>query len=194
MKILERLINNWEIIDDRCEVRSKDKVLCRCSCGKVKYVIYGNILKGKSTSCKHCCKRVLQKMEEHRLYSIWKSMKTRCYNKNSKDYINYGGRGIVVAEYWKNDFWKFVEDMYSTFKEGLKLDRINNDGNYTKENCRWATPKEQSRNTRRNVMIIHEGLEYTEKDFSITFNIPRTTVQSRRNKGYTPFEIINGRK
>ena len=194
MEIVERLINSWKIIDDRTEVRSKDKVLCQCSCGKIKQVLYANIINGRSRSCMHCRRKPSKNVEDHRLYSIWKSMKTRCLNKNSKNYESYGGRGICVSEDWRNDFWKFVDDMYGTFKEGLTLDRIDNDGDYTKDNCRWATPKEQSRNTRRNVIITYEGVDYTEKDFSTTFGIPRTTVQSRRNRGYSPFEMINGRR
>lgn len=82
------------------------------------------------------------------MYSTWVSMRTRCNNPNSTHYDRYGGRGIRVCSRWE-DFRMFAADMGSTWRPGLSLDRINNDGDYEPENCRWATAKEQAQNRHR---------------------------------------------
>lgn len=82
-----------------------------------------------------------------KLYRLWNGIMQRCTNPNRIDYINYGGRGITVCDRWKNPK-NFVEDMQSDYKQGLTIDRINPNGDYNPDNCRWTTKKVQSRNTR----------------------------------------------
>ena len=86
-------------------------------------------------------------LRSHRLYKTWLGMKHRCYNEKNKDYRNYGGRGIQICERWL-DINNFIEDMYPDYKEGLTLDRIDVNGNYEPDNCRWTTKETQQRNTR----------------------------------------------
>jgi hypothetical protein len=84
-----------------------------------------------------------------KLSTAWFNMRTRCLNENNKDYPRYGGRGISICKQWKDDMQSFVIWGLKTCKRiNLTLDRIDNDGNYTPQNCRWATRKQQSRNTR----------------------------------------------
>ena len=84
---------------------------------------------------------------KHILYQTWNSMQTRCYNENSKNYKNYGARGIQVCKRWL-DVKNFIEDMYPSYQEGLTLDRIDVNGNYEPDNCRWATKTTQMQNTK----------------------------------------------
>ena len=86
-------------------------------------------------------------MSKDNRYEVWRSMKARCYNKNHKNYKNYGGRGITVCDEWINDFLQFTKDVGDR-KEGMTLDRIDVNGNYEPKNIRWATHQEQCRNTR----------------------------------------------
>jgi len=81
-------------------------------------------------------------------YRIWVTMKQRCSNKKTRGYKNYGGRGITVCERWKESYNNFLEDMGRRPTEKHSIDRINNDGNYEPNNCRWATQKEQYENSR----------------------------------------------
>ena len=84
----------------------------------------------------------------HRLYKTWAGMYHRCYNEKNPKYKNYGGRGIRVCDRW-HTMSNFIDDMYPSFEEGLTLARINIDGNYEPDNCRWATLTTQNRNTRK---------------------------------------------
>jgi len=93
-------------------------------------------------------------MRKHRLYPTWKMMMHRCYNTKLLRYVDYGGRGIIVCDVWRDDVGKFIDDMYPSFEEGLTLDRIDNDAHYTPDNCKWSTKAEQNRNARSNHSVI----------------------------------------
>lgn len=133
------------------------------------------------------------RVEEHRLYSTWRSMHNRCKNPNNSSYDYYGGRGISVCRRWEN-FWLFVEDMWPTYEEGLTLDRRDNLGNYCPSNCRWASRKVQANNQRREyTKIFYNGDYHTESSLSELLGVSRTTLQQRRVQGWSDHEIVHGK-
>lgn len=122
---------------------------------------------------------------KHALYHCWASMKNRCYNKNdTRNYEWYGKRGIRVCDRWlgKNGFWNFVEDM-GPRPLGFSIDRIDTDGDYCPENCRWASPKEQALNRRNSIRIYYDGEELTIEEVARRSNKCYETIRRKAKNG-----------
>lgn len=170
--------------------------VCKCDCGNFKTVRSDSLQNGRIKSCgclkleqdkknlnsTSAKKKFLQtgaKVGGTRLYGIWIGMKGRCYNEHDARYDRYGRRGISVCKEWKENFEAFHNWAISNgYSDNLTIDRIDNNGNYSPENCRWATPKEQSRNRSTNINItignstrtLTEWCEIFELDSGIVFS------------------------
>ena len=170
--------------------------LCRCDCGN-EVVRVSQYLRSKHrTKPKHCgCKygttetthgNATHKMARSRPFQIWTNMRRRCADQRDKDWRNYGARGVQVCERWSESFENFWVDMGPTYQPGLTLDRTDNDGPYSPENCRWATTKEQSNNTRVNTMVETPLGEMTMTQAAETWGLKVVTVYARVNRyGWT---------
>lgn len=171
----------------------------KCYCGKEFLTLNKSIAKGYTKSCgcwkKQIIKNKLKDPNIMYLRSIWNDIKTRCYNKKRKAYKNYGARGIIIDEIWKNDSSKFIEDIISTIghrpTEKHQLDRINNNDNYTIHNLRWVTPKENCRNTRNNVLLtINEEIKPLS-EWSEISNISSGTLLQRYKNNWPESKLLN---
>jgi len=118
------------------------------------------------------------RMTRQPFYNSWNNMKIRCLNKNSKDYPNWGGRGITISDEWLL-FENFKNDMLPTYSKGLSLDRIDNSKGYSKGNCRWADKITQGNNTRQNRPILFNGILQTIPQWARATGIKRSTLAQR---------------
>lgn len=128
------------------------------------------------------------------MYKRWKGMKSRCYNPASDHYKNYGGRGITVCDRWLDQvmgYYNFIEDMGLPPFDNASIDRIDNDGDYTPENCRWATPKEQANNKRGNVDVAIDGDTKTIAEWASVSTIPYGTLYERLQLGWDEKDILS---
>lgn len=119
------------------------------------------------------------------LYSHWVNMKTRCFNKNNPKYKDYGARGITICEEWL-DFKVFYEwAMSHGYAEGLSIERIDVDGNYCPDNCKWITMSEQAKNKRTNVYLTYNGITDTVAGWTKRIGCGRETLRERLKRGWS---------
>lgn len=167
-------------------------VLCKCNCGNERYVSLSILKAGKSLRCRSCAIRKSNKerpknpnaVTKDKRFWVWAAMHARCSNPNNKSFKNYGGRGISVCDNWKY-FAVFIKDMGER-PEGTTLERINNDGNYCKDNCIWATHRIQANNTRHCVYLEFNGITKTIAEWSRGLGLkPNTVGQRLREYGWS---------
>ena len=177
--------------------------VCKCDCGNMKTVRSDSLLCGAIKSC-GCIKRKQDevnltknhrhKMSGTRIYSEWQGMKGRCYNKGNARYADWGGRGIEVCEQWRNSFESFYTwAMANGYQDNLTIDRIDNNGNYCPENCRWVGQQEQCRNRRSNINITIGNSTRTLMEWCEIFRVDYKNVNARyhRNKNATIDYLFN---
>lgn len=160
------------------------KWLCQCECGNESVVRASHLLDGLIQSC-GCLNAELTSarstthgLSKHPLYGIWTKMRERCNHTNNAEYHHYGGRGIKVCKRW-NEFTAFLEDMGMRPNPKLSIDRIDNDGDYTPKNCRWATQKQQCRNKHGNRMIEFDDKNRCLTEWSEITGIKMGTLRKR---------------
>lgn len=162
--------------------------LCRCDCGNTVTVSGRELRKGDTRSC-GCLYRETrrkapeQKLTGSRLYNIWQGMKRRTMTKSNPRYPDYGGRGITVCPEWRDSFETFKEwALANGYRDDLTIDRIDNDGPYSPENCRWATYQEQGNNNRHNRMIEYNGEVHSLTEWARIKGINMQTLSARINQ------------
>ena len=161
---------------------------CKCDCGNVRVVAGSELCRGRSKSCgcspfaKHGYARRTKGI--HSAYSTWANMKQRCTNPKLKHYKNYGGRGIRVCKRWMESFAYFLADMGEKPSPEHSLERLDNNGGYNPDNCRWATRAEQSKNKRNNFLLTYNGQTKTISGWAKSLGIDRMTLKGRLRRGW----------
>lgn len=185
---------------EECKERNKQSQLmykCKCDCGNIKIVRGYTLRNGSSKSC-----GCLNKINHHkthgksgtRLYSIFCDMKKRCYNNNCNDFHNYGGRGVSIYDEWLNDFQTFYDwSITHGYKDNLTIDRIDVDGNYEPNNCRWVDVKKQANNRRNNVHLSYNGKTKTMSQWAKELNVPIGRIKTRHRRGWSEKECLFGK-
>ncbi len=177
---------------------SKTYAVCLCDCGKIHEAALNNLRRKKLgvVSCRCHIKELTSKRSlKHGScftteYKSWSGMKDRCLNPLCRGWSKYGGRGITVCERWSASFEDFLEDM-GRKPSGTTLDRRDNDGPYSPENCRWATATEQQRNRGNNRRITINGVTKLLCEWSEEFGISKQLIRKRISKGVTGGELLN---
>lgn len=175
------------------KIRSNGKTrqywLCKCDCGNEKIVLKSAL--GKTVFSCGCLQKEKAKiscvknftkhsLSNTRLFKIWINMKDRCFNEKNSAYKNYGGRGINVCEEWSMDFMNFYNwAITNGYNDNLTIDRIDNNGNYKPDNCRWATRKEQGRNKRNNIKILYQNKIYCVSELAELMRISHKKILNK---------------
>lgn len=161
---------------------------CLCDCGN--FTIVNKAHLGRDANSCGCFRKEItsRRLRKHGMttqaeHRTWLYMRNRCYNKNLKCYENYGGRGIKVCDRWLFSFENFYEDMGKR-PDGYSIERIDNDGDYSPENCKWIPMSEQAKNKRNVVKIRYNGEIRTMKEWSIITNLSVATIEYRYRAGW----------
>ena len=169
--------------------------LFKCDCGKKVIREKSSVITGHTKTCG--CRMVpydFKKLKNTRLFSIWRGMRDRCNLENKSNYKYYGGRGIKVCPEWDKNYTQAFLCFYkwainNGYKDGMTIDRINNDKDYCPENCRWVYSKEQGENKRNNIIIEYNGEKHCITHWARIINKSRKFINNRLKKGI-PFDKI----
>jgi len=178
----------------------KRMACCECECGTLVKVEKYNLSSGNTTKCLSCSNE--SRKEKHlkhgnsiamkeddplgyNCYTRWQSMKRRCYKEYDSHYKNYGGRGIKVCDRWVDSYENFLEDMGLPPLLSYQIDRIDNDGDYSPENCRWVSVKQNANNKTNNKIITAFGESMTQAQWAEKTGIKRETISMRLRRGWS---------
>lgn len=172
------------------------KWICLCECGNISVATHAALKAGSTNSCG--CVRAAHQwrcsykhgLHGHPLYKVWQGMKSRCLSLTNRSYPDYGGRGIIMSDHWMAGFQAFYDDMKHGYRAGLSIERMDNNGPYSKENCRWATRVEQQNNLRRNNRLTVGGETHTVAEWARITGIKPTTIYGRIRSGWRPDSVI----
>ena len=166
--------------------------LCQCACGNTTIVRRQHLVNNATKSC-GCLQReaVIRMSTTHncrkdKLYQVWNTMVHRCHNPKYKGFHNYGARGITVCDEWRASVKTFIKWANKNgYREGLQIDRKNNDGNYEPANCRFTTRTQNQRNTRSNHLLTLNGTTRCMSEWAEVTGINAATIRDRLRRGWT---------
>ena len=184
-----RVFGRLLVVERSTTARRHVHWVCSCECGTTVEVNCSNLVRGNTRSC-GCLKidELLQRRITHGMcrspeYSVWSTMWARCTNPKVRSFKSYGGRGIRVCVEW-GSFDNFYADMGPRPFPGAQVDRKDNNGNYSADNCKWSTATQQARNTRATVRVIHGGVLRPLIDVCESLGVNYQRVSSRLRKGW----------
>jgi hypothetical protein len=172
-------------------VRGEHYWFCRCECGNERAILGGSLRIGATTSC-GCVFReahTTHGMTKTRTFKSWDSMRQRCLNENDPSFARYGGRGISVCARWRDDFAAFLKDMGER-PAGKTLDRIDGRGDYSPDNCRWASYKDQVRNRQCTQVLTVDGVAKPLQEWCEITGLKPTTILSRLAAGWPEAKVL----
>lgn len=190
---------NMLTVVNRVYINGKPLWHCICDCGKEIFVRHTRLTHGQKSCGCHASKMLVERNTKHskrhsKLYAVWRGLRSRCNNSNHPFYCDYGGRGITVCKEWDNTndgFQNFYDwSVKSGYKDDLSIDRIDNNGNYEPNNCRWATIKQQCNNRRSNIVLNYKGVAHTVSEWSEIIQVKSGTIYQRIYKGWNTGEIL----
>jgi len=182
-----------------CGKRGNKRWLFKCDCGNYKPIQVSYLTKKSSCGCRITNKTHgdnAPNSKYRRLYFCWHDMKNRCYNKNSKKYHRYGERGIKVYDKWRNDYSTFKKWAlnsgwdYNLSQQDQSLDRIDVNGNYEPDNCRWTDLKTQNRNKENSIYVEFRGENVSLSELQERYKIPPSTIRNRYYAGKRGEDLI----
>lgn len=187
-------INRLTVLKYLGKTNNIHKYSCKCICGVEKILARGNLVTTaptQSCGCKNIenitVGQITHGQTRTKLYWIFYGMKARCYNKNHKQYKDYGGRGITIYQEWLDDFGEFSKWAFKNgYKENCKLsiERKDNNSGYNPYNCEWVKRSLQNRNQRSNRLITYQNITKPLIDWAEDYNIPYERLKSRLNRGW----------
>ena len=182
-----QVFGKWTVIGAVIKVDRRKRCLCRCECGAERLLLMQSLNSGASTQCRSCQSRGNTTRRTHNRtrtteHNIWCAMRRRCNKPQTQTYRRYGGRGIRVCDEWnapRTGFQAFFRDMGARPSAEHTLERVDNDGDYTPENCRWATRTEQARNRSTSALVEIDGETKTIAEWCEEAGIPQYLFHNR---------------
>ena len=187
-----RVFGRLTVIEPAPDKKNKTRWICKCKCGET-IAVYSNSLIQQNTRSCGCLH--IDTITTHRginlpEYRIWAAMKSRCYGKSNSRYNCYGGRGIKVCNRWLNSFENFFLDMGARPSQEYSIDRIDNNLDYSPDNCRWATAEMQSNNKRTVEILSIDGKSQSRAQWARQAGIASNTIKRRIENGLSVKDAI----
>jgi hypothetical protein len=177
------------------KIRDRKGLMCKCVCGLNTYVSVERFIKGRIKSCGCQGKgKMLHGLINHPLYSKWKGMKMRCNYNKMAGFDRYGGRGIKVCKEWNDNFYPFYLWAKDKWSKGLELDRIDNNGDYEPNNCRFVSRLENSRNRAVSIFIEYENKRMSAEEWAKYLGISPCTIRQRLKRGLETKFVLSTKK